>query len=148
MSKKNVLISACLMGVNCRYDGNGVVMEHLELLMEKFHLVPICPEILGGMTIPRRPAERVGDRVVNDKGEDVTECFVRGAKEVLRMARLYNCEHAILKERSPSCGFGRIYDGTFSHTVISGNGILAELLEAEGIAIYGESNIEELLQAC
>lgn len=148
MSKKNVLISACLMGVNCRYDGRGVPMEHLELLMEKFHLVPICPEILGGLTTPRRPAERVGDRVVNDAGEDVTDFFVRGAQEVLKLARLYDCEYAILKEKSPSCGFGRIYDGTFSKTVIPGSGILAELLDAEGIAVYGENSIEELLQAC
>lgn len=148
MNKKNVLISACLLGVNCRYDGNGVPMEHIDQLMERYHLIPVCPEILGGMTIPRRPAERIEDRVVNNAGEDVTEFFVRGAEEVLKIARLYDCDTAILKERSPSCGFGEIYDGTFSHKIVRGSGVLSELLSSEGITVYGETDIEELLRNC
>ncbi len=146
MNKKNVLISACLLGVNCRYDGNGVPTEHIDQLMERFHLVPVCPEILGGLNIPRRPAERIEDKVINNAGEDVTEFFVRGAEEVLKIARLYGCDTAILKERSPSCGFGEIYDGTFSHKIVRGSGVLAELLSSEGITVYGETDIEELLR--
>ncbi len=148
MNKRNVLISACLLGVNCRYDGNGVLMEQIDLLMERFHLVPVCPEILGGMTIPRRPCERVSDRVVNNAGEDVTEYFIKGAEEVVKLARLYDCKHALLKERSPSCGYGKIYDGTFSHIEVDGNGVLAELLDNEGIAVYGESDIDRFLRDC
>lgn len=121
-------------------------MEHIDQLMERFHLIPVCPEILGGMTIPRRPAERVGDRVVNNAGEDVTEYFIKGAEEVMKLARLYDCKCALLKERSPSCGYGKIYDGTFSHTTVDGNGILAELLDKEGIAVYGESEVVRLLR--
>ncbi len=147
MNKENVLISACLLGVNCRYDGNGVPAAHIEDLMERYHLVPVCPEILGGLTIPRRPAERIEDKVINNAGEDVTEYFVRGAKETVQLARLYDCKIAILKERSPSCGFGEIYDGTFSHRIVNGSGVLAEYLTAEGITIYGESDIEELLSS-
>ena len=146
MNKKNVLISACLMGVNCRYDGKGILMEHLDQLMERYHLVPVCPEIMGGMTIPRRPCEKSGDRVVNDVGEDVTEYFVKGADEVIKLAGLYHCKYAILKERSPSCGYGEIYDGTFSHNVISGHGILGELLDHKEIAVYGETDMDRFLR--
>ncbi len=148
MNKKNVLISACLMGVNCCYDGNGVPMEHLDGLMQNFHLIPVCPEILGGLPIPRRPAEILGDKVINNAGEDVTEYFVRGAEEVLKIARLYDCRYAILKERSPSCGYGKIYDGTFSHTEVDGSGILAELLTGEGILVCGETDAGELTAMC
>ncbi len=146
MNKKNVLISACLLGVNCRYDGKSVPMEQPELLMEKVHLIPICPEILGGLSIPRKPAERVENRVINNAGEDVTEYFNQGTEEVLRLARLYGCKSAILKERSPSCGYGKIYDGTFSHTVIDGSGIMAEGLEQEGIRVYGENDMERFFR--
>ena len=140
----NILISACLLGVNCRYDGSSILIKNLDLLMERYHLIPICPEILGGLTIPRQPAEIVAGRVVNRLGEDVTEPFQRGAQEVLRLAKLYACSHAILKERSPSCGYEKIYDGTFSHTIVEGNGVLAELLASEGITVLGETQIENL----
>lgn len=146
MNKQNILISSCLLGANCRYDGKGVPMGQIDFLLEKFHPVPVCPEIMGGLTIPRRPCERVGDRVMNDAGEDVTEYFVKGAEEVLMLARLYGCKYAILKEKSPSCGYGKIYDGTFSHKVIDGSGVLAELLEAEGIAVYGESELDRFFR--
>lgn len=145
MNKQNVLVSACLMGVNCRYDGKSVLAQYLEETMEQYHLVPVCPEIFGGLPIPREPGERIGNKVITITGKDVTEYYERGAMEVLRIARLYNCHYAILKERSPSCGYGKIYDGTFSHRLVDGNGVLAELLIKDGITVIGESKISNFL---
>ncbi len=141
----NVLISACLIGVNCRYSGDSSMIEEAEELKNRYHLIPVCPEILGGMTTPREPAEKKDGKVITRTGEDVTKYFERGAKEVLHLAKFYDCKYAILKERSPSCGRGAIYDGTFSQVIIEGNGILAELLEKNGIVVLGESQISTFL---
>lgn len=141
----NMLVSACLLGVNCRYDGTGMFVEQLQTLKEKHNLVPICPEIFGGMKTPREPAEKLMNKVVTKTGEDVTDYYKKGANEVLKLAKFYDCKFAILKERSPSCGYGKIYDGTFSGTVADGNGVMAELLVENGITVIGESNIERLL---
>ena len=113
--------------------------------MEKYNLIPVCAEILGGLPTPRIPTERVENRVVNQLGEDVTMQFVRGAQEVLKIAKLYGCTAALLKERSPSCGFGQIYNGTFSGTLADGNGVTAQLLAENGIRIIGESQLALLL---
>ncbi|MBR6677883.1 MAG: DUF523 domain-containing protein [Oscillospiraceae bacterium] len=145
MKKEVLLMSACLMGVNCRYDGGGKTLPQLPQLMERYHIIPVCGEVMGGMTTPRIPSERVGDKVMDRAGRDVTEHFRRGAEEVLRLARLYGAEKALLKERSPSCGSGEIYDGSFSGTKTAGWGVTAELLRGSGIAVYGESRAEELL---
>lgn len=141
----NILISACLLGTACRYDGRSVPNDKALLLMKKHTLIPVCAEILGGLPTPRLPAERQGDRVIRCDGADVTEQYLRGAEEVLRLARLYGCSVAVLKERSPSCGSGRIYDGSFSKKLRSGDGTTAELLKSAGITILGESQLEELL---
>lgn len=141
----NILVSACLMGINCRYNGKSEIISELEELKSKYNLVPVCPEIYGGLKTPRNPAEIVSDKVLTNKGEDVTENYAKGAKEILKFAKFYNCEYAILKERSPSCGFGNIYDGTFSKSLIDGNGITADLLAKNGVRIIGESKIKELL---
>lgn len=141
----NILISACLLGTACRYDGRSVPNDKALLLMKKHTLIPVCAEILGGLPTPRLPSERQGDRVMRSDGVDVTEQYLRGAKEVLRLARLYECSVAVLKERSPSCGSGRIYDGSFSGKLCSGFGTTAELLNSAGIKILGESQLEELL---
>ena len=143
--KEVLLMSACLMGVHCRYDGGTKVLPELSRLLERYQIVPVCGEVLGGMPTPRIPSERVGDRVVNRAGEDVTLQFRRGAEEVLRLARLYGAKKALLKERSPSCGSGRIYDGSFSGQTTDGWGVTAELLREEGILICGESRVKELL---
>ena len=143
--KEPLLISACLMGAACRYDGQRKPMEHLESLMERYHLIPVCPEQLGGLATPRTPAERVGDRVLTADGTDVTAAYTAGAEEVLRLAKLYGCAKALLKERSPSCGHGEIYDGTFSRRMIPGSGVAAQLLAENGIAVYGERRWEELV---
>lgn len=141
----NILVSACLLGVRCRYNGEGVLDEGIQELLKEHHLIPVCPEILGGLATPRTPAERQGDRVVTKTGEDVTAQYEKGALEVLKLAQLLECTCAVLKERSPSCGNGRIYDGTFSGTLTDGKGAAAELLEKNGIRVYGESNYVSFL---
>lgn len=140
-----ILISACLLGACCRYDGASKEHPLAKELMKRHTLVPVCPEQLGGLPTPRPPAERRGDRVVTQAG-DVTEQYRRGAEEALRLCRLLGCEAAVLKERSPSCGRGVIYDGTFTGALTAGDGVTAELLAAHGIPVYGESQIRKLLE--
>lgn len=141
----NILISACLLGVNCRYDGKITFVEELREAIKKHSFIPVCPEQLGGLMTPRTPSERVGDKVLMKTGEDVTENFTRGAYEALRLAQLYDCKYAILKERSPSCGSETIYDGTFSGTLVKGMGVTADLLRKNGITVLNECGIVELL---
>lgn len=142
----NILVSACLLGVQCRYDGTGVMQEELRELSKKHNLIPVCPEIYGGLATPRDPAERIDEQIITKQGEDVTAQYTKGAEEILELCKFYDCHYAILKERSPSCGYGKIYDGTFSGTLIEGNGVTAELLAKHGVEIYGESRIGELIQ--
>jgi len=142
----NILVSACLIGVNCRYDGNSQFLKQLDELKKVHNLIPVCPEVFGGMTTPREPSEIIGDRVMNRIGEDVTKHFQRGAEEALKLAKFYDCKYAILKEKSPSCGYGKVYDGTFSGNLTEGNGITSELLAQNGIIILGESNIDQVLK--
>ena len=142
----NLLISACLLGVPCRYDGASKPHPLAEALAARYHLVPVCPEQLGGLATPRPPAERQGDRVTARTGADVTEAYRRGAESALPLCRLLDCRAAVLKERSPSCGHGEIYDGTFTAALTAGDGVTAELLSAHGIPVYGESRIQELLE--
>lgn len=144
---ENLLISACLLGESCRYDGEekGLSAETLAALMQRYHLVPVCPEIMGGLPTPRQPAEIVGDEVVTKDGRPVTAEYLRGGAEALRMARLFGCRAALLKERSPSCGSGKIYDGTFSGKLVSGFGKTAALLSENGLRVFGESEIDKLL---
>ena len=136
-----ILVSACLLGLGCRYSGERKTDEGVRKLLERKEavLIPVCPEQLGGLPTPREPSERRDGGVWNRKGEDVTEQFRRGAGEVLRLAGMYGCRLAILKERSPSCGSGKIYDGSFTGTVIDGDGVTAELLKENGIRVVGES---------
>ncbi len=144
----NVLVSACLLGKNCKYSGGNNRCEALLTAIEegKIEAVPVCPEVQGGLSTPRPPAERQGKLVVSNLGADVTEEYHRGAEIALETAKREQCTVAILKARSPSCGSGEIYDGSFSGTVIAGDGVTAELLKANGIAVYHEKNFDELLQ--
>lgn len=147
--KENILVSACLLGVNCRYDGKSGESKDLLALMEEYNFIPVCPEQLGGMETPREPSEITSGcggevQVTNRLGQDVTEYFKQGAREVLSLAKLFGCRKAILKERSPSCGHGVIYDGTFSGAKVPGNGVTAMLLEENGITVTGESNLKAL----
>ena len=142
----NILISGCLLGLKCRYDGKEKKLPEIEKLIKLYNLIPVCPEQLGGLPTPRIPAERVKDRVITQAGADVTKEYQLGAKEALKIAKLYNCKKAILKEKSPSCGCGKIYDGTFSRNLTDGNGVTANLLIDNGIEIFGESEIEKFLK--
>ncbi len=136
-----ILLSACLAGVPCRMDGKSKPVDALRELYERGEAVLVCPEVLGGLPTPRTPSERLPDgRVINAAGEDVTEFFVFGAKRALDISRENLCTCAVLKARSPSCGKGRIYDGTFSRTLVSGNGVCAELLLSEGIEVETEED--------
>ena len=147
MEKERLLISACLLGLSCRYDGGKKPMQAqlLAALMEKYELVPVCPEQLGGLTTPREPSERRGERVVMRSGRDVTAEYERGAREALCLAQLFSCRRALLKERSPSCGSGEVYDGTFTGALTPGDGVTARLLKENGLAVFGESRAKELL---
>ena len=139
-----LLVSACLLGCPCRYDGKSKPNDAVLALMSQYTLIPICPEQMGGLATPRIPAERKDGGVFTENGGDVTGQYRRGAEEALHLARLYGCKYAILKERSPSCGSGQIYDGSFSHTLISGDGVTAQLLKESGITVLGESEVDRL----
>ncbi|MBE6964014.1 MAG: DUF523 domain-containing protein [Ruminococcaceae bacterium] len=141
-----ILISACLLGTCCRYDGASKPCADAVALAEYHTLIPVCPEQLGGLPTPRPPAERLGEQVLTRDGTDVTIQYRRGAEETLRLCELFGCEAAVLKERSPSCGCGEIYDGTHTGTLTEGDGVTARLLQARGIPIYGESQIKSLLK--
>ena len=142
-----ILVSACLLGIACKYSGGDNACPALSDALHRggHEFIPVCPEVYGGLPTPRPPAERVDGRVLTENGTDVTAQYRRGAEIALQMAKLYGCEAAILKANSPSCGHGMIYDGTFSHTKIPGDGVTAELLEANGIQVYNEENFAQNL---
>ena len=140
-----ILISACLLGLPCRYDGGSVPCPAALRLTEQGHeLVPVCPEQLGGLPTPRTPSERVGDRVPDRDGADHTAEYLRGAEQAKRVFELLRCDCAVLKARSPMCGKGQIYDGTFSGTLTEGSGVLAELLLKNGFPVLTEDEIGQL----
>ena len=140
-----VLVSACLLGVICRYDGKCAEAEAVRREACARGWIPVCPEQLGGLCTPRTPAERRGDRVCTRDGGDVTEAYRRGTEEALRLAKLYGAKYALLKERSPSCGSGIIYDGTFSGMRVPGDGMTAQKLKQTGIQVFGETRLDSLL---
>ena len=144
MSKVNILVSACLLGRKCRYDGCHSFSAPVNALKQKYNLVPVCPEVMAGMNTPRTPSEKKGDCVIDKFGNDVTEIFVKGAKKCLDIAQKKNCKAAILKSKSPSCGVGEIYDGTFSNITTNGNGILTDLLLRNGIKVYSQNDIKKV----
>lgn len=142
---ERILISACLVGDNVKYNGGNNKSPLIAKLLEKYELVPFCPEVEGGLSIPRHPSEQKDGRVINDLDEDVTDAFERGADLAYNICLFLKIKIAILKERSPSCGVHEIYDGSFSRKVISGMGVTAALLERKGIKVYNENEIESLL---
>ena len=137
---ENLLISACLLGFECKYSGgsNKLSDERIEALKKEYRLIPVCPETAGGLPVPRDPSERLGDKVVSSKGRDVSAQFVKGAETALYLAKRYGCKKALLKRNSPSCGGEFIYDGSFSGRLVPGEGLTAELLRAHGLEIMGE----------
>lgn len=138
------IVSACLAGIKCRYDGRDNGDDFVYRLVEEGKAIPLCPEVLGGLPIPRVPCEirsRGGTkRVINREGQDVTENFERGAKKTLEIAKLVGAKAAILKAKSPSCGFGQVYDGTFTGRLIDGNGMTCQALLDSGIEVYTEKD--------
>ena len=143
--REKLLVSACLLGENCKYNGGNNYSPDVERLRERFELVSVCPEQLGGLPTPRVPSERVGEQVLTRDGQDVTEAFRQGAERTLDIARAVGALRAVLQVRSPSCGCGMIYDGTFSGTLVPGKGVAAELLEKNGVKVYDRTRTGELL---
>ena len=136
----NILVSACLLGTDCKYNGGNNFNKKVSYLADRHTIIPVCPEKLGGLPIPRPPAEIKCGRVINKDGEDVTKAFITGAEAVLKIAKKYDCKIAVLKANSPSCGSGKIYDGNFNKTLISGNGICAKMLIDNNIKVLTEND--------
>ncbi len=144
-----ILVSACLLGVACKYSGGSNDCPALLAALQAggHRWVPVCPEVYGGLPTPRAPAERRGGRVVTANGADVTPAFRRGAEAALHLARQAGCTAAILKANSPSCGYGAVYDGRFCGRLTEGSGVTAALLAENGIPVYNETNFARLLGA-
>jgi uncharacterized protein YbbK (DUF523 family) len=138
------LVSACLCGENCRYDGKSTLSEKVKKLVDEGKAIMICPEIEGGLPIPRHPCEIRSNKVVNIQNEDKTEEFISGAEKVLELAKKHNIKKAILKEKSPSCGSSFIYDGTFSRKLIKGQGITTRLLRENGIEVISDEEFRDV----
>ncbi len=135
------IVSACLAGISCRYDGKSNPHEKVIELVENGDAIAVCPEELGGLATPRKRAEIRGKRVINEDGVNVTDAFQKGAKAALEIAKQHSATEAILKSKSPSCGCGKIYDGTFSGNLVDGDGIFAKLLKEEKIPVKNEDSI-------
>ena len=142
--KEKVLVSACLLGVGCRYDGLSRPNAEVISLFDRYELVPFCPEVYGGLPTPRTPSEIVGGRVVMADGKDVTLEFTKGSEEALRLCKLLGIKKACLKAKSPSCGVGLIYDGTFSGRLVEGYGITARALAEASVLVVSEDGLAEL----
>jgi uncharacterized protein YbbK (DUF523 family) len=136
-----IIVSACLADVACRYDGAGKPCEKVIRLVAEGKAIPVCPEQLGGLPTPRASAEIIGKKVIRKDGVDVTEAFQRGAQEALKLARMVEAKTAILKARSPSCGYGKIYDGSFSGRLVDGNGFFAEACMQDGMEVKTEEDL-------
>ena len=149
--REGILVSACLLGQPVRYDGKSQPCAAVQALAGRYRLVPVCPECLGGLPVPRDPSEIVctdaGERVLSSAGTDVTEAFRAGARRCLEIARENACTLAVLKSRSPSCGSGLVHDGTFSGALRPGDGIAAQLLAAAGVRVVSENEVEAQLGA-
>jgi len=135
-----IIVSACLAGIKCRWNGSSSKNEEIVELVKKGQAIPVCPEQLGGLETPRKVAEILDNKVITKDGYDVTDSFVRGAFETLNICKMYNCDKAILKSKSPSCGCGSVYNGKFNGTLISGNGITSNLLKNNGIEVISDKD--------
>jgi len=136
-----IIVSGCLAGLNCRYDGGTKTNEEVVRLVAEGKAIPVCPEQMGGLTTPRLPCEIIGDRVIRKDGLDVTAEFERGAAEALKVAELTGAKSAILKAKSPSCGAGTIHDGTFCGGLREGDGVFAALCKKHGIQVKTEEDL-------
>lgn len=139
-------VSSCLAGCKCTYRGDDNLILPVKELVDQNKAIMICPEVLGGMATPRTPCEIINNRVIDQNGNDKTKEYHLGAKKSLNILKKYNVDVVLLKAKSPSCGKDFIYDGSFSHTVIKGNGITCQLLEENGIIVFNEDKIEEFFK--
>jgi uncharacterized protein YbbK (DUF523 family) len=135
------LCSACLLDIECRYDGKSKTDKKVLELAKKEELIPVCPEQLGGLPTPREPSEIKDGKVVTKNGKDFTENFIKGAEETYKIAKMNNIKEAIFKQKSPSCGCGQIYDGSFSGGLKKGDGITTEFLKKRGIKVISEEEL-------
>jgi len=142
---EKILISACLIGDKCKYDGHSNYTPLIEELLKKYELVPFCPEVEGGLKTPRLPSEIKKDTVIMKDGKNVTKNFVTGADKALNICLYLGIKVAILKDGSPSCGVYEIYDGSFESKKIKGQGITSSLLTRKGIRVISENDIENFL---
>jgi uncharacterized protein YbbK (DUF523 family) len=136
-----LLVSTCLLGVECNHEGGHSRRPSVEALAENYRLVAVCPEVRGGLSTPRPAAERRGDRIVNADGADVTAAYERGARTAVELAHASGARGAVLKARSPSCGSAEVYDGTFSRTLHDGEGVTAAALRAAGVEVISEDDL-------
>ena len=139
-----ILVSACLLGIKCRYDGAEKLNEAVARLAEKHELVPFCPEIYGGLPTPREPFEIRNGRVYTRSGRDVTAEYEKGAEMALKAAQMLGCECAVLQDRSPSCGIGYVHNGLFDGGLVEGDGKTAELMRQAGIRLVPASQVNEI----
>lgn len=142
---EKILISACLLGFNYKYNGGNNYTKEIEKIKEEFVLIPVCPELFGGLPTPRDPSERLNDKIISCNGLDVTKEYLKGANHALQDALNEGIRFAITKEKSPACGVHKIYDGTHSKTLIDGSGVLVELLKQNNIKVFNENEIDEFL---
>lgn len=141
-----ILISACLAGVKCRYDGQAKTDDRLQKLVQEGKAVAVCPEVLGDLGVPRMPCEIRNDRVYRKDGKDVTDAYVKGARKAFAICRKNHCTKAVLKEKSPACGVHLIYDGSFQGNTVKGQGILTTMLLEEGIPCFSEYDDKEKIK--
>ncbi|MBU3101671.1 MULTISPECIES: DUF523 domain-containing protein [Clostridium] len=149
-----IIVSSCLCGINCRYDGSNNLDTQVLKLLKEGKVIPVCPEQLGGLATPREPCEILNGNgldvidgkatIIGTKNNDATSSFLKGAYETLKIAEEIGATVAILKARSPSCGVSKIYDGTFSGTLRPGNGVTAELLLSKGIKVFTEEDLDDI----
>lgn len=142
---EKILVSACLLGDKVRYDGKGNYHPNIKYILENFDVIPFCPEVEGGLPIPRIPSEIKGNDVINKEGKNVTRNFVEGANKALNIVSYFHITTAILKENSPSCGVHKIHDGNFTNKLIDGEGITTKLLKQHGVNVINEEEIEQFL---
>lgn len=143
---KKILISQCLIGENVRYDGGNCLISQLNELKEKFDLVPVCPELLAGLGVPREPIERVGDEIITKSGFKITSSFNPAVQAIEKMIKENKIEVAVMKENSPSCGVYKVYNGSFSGVKINGSGLITEKLRSLGLKVYSDQEIHLLLK--
>lgn len=141
-----IAVSSCLAGMNCTYAGKNNLQEKIKALVDQGEAIVVCPEVLGGLPIPRTPCEIIKDQVIDQNGIDRTKEYQLGAKKALDICLKHHVTTVILKSKSPSCGKDLIYDGTFCHKLVKGQGIFVKLLQENGIMVYNENDIDTFLK--